>query len=331
MKISASSSAARPPLARMSVSWVLCLVVGLMGVLLLAQATGALVGPPASRRGGKVVTLSVGSRALLGTLLANRLERGTAALTALVTEAPADPDMRAPSPRARGGGQGFCRHRAPWRAPTSRRSPPPRPAARGAGRLAPCARASTPPWIGPDPTGRPRSSPTPRPPTRAPRRPVRDDGCGRYGDQLLRSGDAGAPRSSGRPGRPGGRRRGGPAPQTGVANPASWSPAGTLAAAEDRGRVDQTWAGAVDAVARVPDGPIRAAFETAQARNFSAPPRRSPRPPRPWAPAAGRHRDPGPAPARHRQPGHHRRPRQRRPRRDGGSRPGPSRTRRSGG
>ncbi|WP_288581928.1 HAMP domain-containing methyl-accepting chemotaxis protein, partial [uncultured Methylobacterium sp.] len=57
--------------------------------------------------------------------------------------------------------------------------------------------------------------------------------------------------------------------QTGVADPASWSGADTLAAAEDRGRVDQTWAGVVDAVARVPSGPIRAAFETAQARNFS--------------------------------------------------------------
>ncbi len=112
--------------------------------------------------------------------------------------------------------------------------------------------------------------------------------------------------------------------QTGVADPASWSGADTLAAAEDRGRVDQTWAGVVDAVARVPSGPIRAAFETAQARNFSTA-AKDERRILAEALGAGRPvggRDPGPAPARHRQPGHHRRSRQRRARRAGRAGPG---------
>ncbi len=67
MKNPARSSVARPRLAGMSVSWVLCLVLGLMGAMLVAQAAGSLVGAAREEaQAGKVVTLSVSSRALLG-------------------------------------------------------------------------------------------------------------------------------------------------------------------------------------------------------------------------------------------------------------------------
>ncbi|WP_244748628.1 methyl-accepting chemotaxis protein [Methylobacterium indicum] len=274
MKISASSSAARPPLARMSVSWVLCLVVGLMGVLLLAQATGALVGAAREQaEAGKVVTLSVGSRALLGTLLANRLERGTA-LTALGTEAAAAPDMRAALAKGRAAAdKGF----ADTVAALEGTDQPTVAATLGRLREVQAALVALRPRID---TALDRAR-TDREAS------ILADATAAYGallDGLSATTDAvDTAISSSDPAMRAARlvkrsawatrvAAGGAALrlQTGVANPASWSPAGTLAAAEDRGRVDQTWAGAVDAVSRVPDGPIRAAFETAQARNFSA-------------------------------------------------------------
>ncbi|MFH6782331.1 methyl-accepting chemotaxis protein [Methylobacterium sp. MA0201] len=269
----AHPSITRPSLARIPVSWILCLVLGLMGVLVVAQAAGALIGAAREQvQAGKVVTLSVGSRALLGTLLANRLERGTA-LTALGVETPADPDMRAALAKGRAtADRGFSEVLAaldgtdlPSVADTIGRL---RAAQGTLAALRPRIDAAL---------DRPRSAREPS--ILADARAAYDallaslsattdavDGGIASGDPEIRAARlikraAWATRVA----------AGGAALrlQTGVANPASWSPAGTLAAAEERGRLDQTWAAAVEASGRVPDGPIRAAFETAQARNFS--------------------------------------------------------------
>ncbi len=270
----ANPSLARPSITRISVSWMLCIVLGLMGVLVIAQAAGALVGAAREQaQAGKVVTLSVGSRALLGTLLANRIERGTA-LTALGVEAPADPDMRASLAKGRAtADKGFSEVIAALDGTDL-------PSVAGTiGRLreAQGALAALRPRIDAA-LDRPRTAREPS---------ILADATAAYGalldgltattdtvDTAIASADP-ALRAARLIKRAAWATRvaaGGAALrlQTGVANPASWSPAATLTAAEERGRLDQTWAGAIDAIGRVSDGPIRVAFETAQARNFSA-------------------------------------------------------------
>ena len=252
----------------------LCLVLGVMGVLVIAQAGVALVGATRDEaRAGKVVTLSVASRALLGTLLALRIERGTA-LTALGIEAPADPGMRTSLAKARAAADtGFAEVLAALEGTDL-------PTVAGTlGRLREAQGALV--------ALRPRVDAALDRAWAAREPSILADAGAAYGallDSVSATTDAVDVAIA--PSEPVLRRAmlvkraawatrvaiGGAALrlQTGVANPASWSPTATLAAAEERGRVDQTWAGAVEAVGKVAPGPIKAAFETAQARNFSA-------------------------------------------------------------
>ncbi|MGE7413664.1 methyl-accepting chemotaxis protein [Methylobacterium tarhaniae] len=251
----------------------LCVVLGLMGLLVIAQAAGALIGAAREQaQAGKVVTLSVGSRALLGTLLANRIERGTA-LTALGVEAPADADMRAALAKNRAAAdKGFLGVIAALDGTDL-------PSVAGTiGRLRQVQGALA--------ALRPRIDAALERPLSAREPAILADATAAYGallDGLTATTDAvdnaivsddPALRAARLIKRAAWATRvaaGGAAlrVQTGVANPASWSPASSIAAAEERGWLDQAWAGVVEVVARISGGSLVAAFETAQARNFS--------------------------------------------------------------